>query len=81
MKLVAPCKGCLDRVAEPNCHETCEEYLLFKWLKEEQKAKEYKEKELDAFHNKLGYRRHLMGGINLRKKAEADKWNHSRRKE
>lgn len=53
MKLIAPCKGCLDRVAEPNCHETCEEYLLFKWLKEEQKAKERKEKELDAFHNKL----------------------------
>ena len=45
MKVVAPCKGCLDRVAEPNCHETCEDYLLFKWLKEEQKAKEYKEKE------------------------------------
>lgn len=80
-RIINPCYGCQDRVADPNCHDTCERYLLFKWLTAERKSKEREEKELDAFHNKLGYRRHLMGGINLRKKAEADKWNHSRRKE
>lgn len=23
----APCKGCTDRVIEPNCHSTCKKYL------------------------------------------------------
>lgn len=25
----APCKGCKDRVPEPNCHITCEKYIEF----------------------------------------------------
>lgn len=25
-----PCKGCRDRVVEPNCHMTCEKYLAYR---------------------------------------------------
>lgn len=25
-----PCKGCGDRVVEPNCHGSCEKYLAWK---------------------------------------------------
>ena len=25
-----PCKGCDDRVAEPNCHATCEKYKAWR---------------------------------------------------
>ena len=26
----APCKGCRERCAEPNCHTTCPRYLAFR---------------------------------------------------
>lgn len=40
MRLIAPCKDCPDRVPEPNCHMTCEKYLTFKRLKEEEKQRQ-----------------------------------------
>lgn len=38
------CKGCQDRCADPNCHTTCERFLLEqekrnKWLEEVNKKK------------------------------------------
>ena len=43
VRIIAPCKGCTERVADPNCHITCEKYLTFRRLKDEQK-KELTEK-------------------------------------
>ncbi len=28
--VISPCKGCRDRVVEPNCHGTCERYIVWK---------------------------------------------------
>lgn len=36
--ITAPCKGCTERCAIPNCHTTCEKYL--KWRANDTKAKE-----------------------------------------
>jgi len=44
----SPCKGCKDRVAEPNCHITCERYLAEKALYDEKKKKIYNAKMQDA---------------------------------
>lgn len=53
----APCRGCQDRVVEPNCHMTCERYLAFveelERIKEEQKKE--KESEYVNYHNRMKY--------------------------
>lgn len=49
----APCKGCKDRVVEPNCHMACEKYLEFVKNKEEYKEKERKYKLLNAAKNSI----------------------------
>jgi len=46
-----PCRGCKERVAEPNCHPTCSRYQEFKRIKAEYNAivgenkREYREQE------------------------------------
>ena len=29
IKPQSPCLGCKDRVADPNCHSTCEKYIAY----------------------------------------------------
>ncbi len=52
-KLNAPCLGCKDRVAEPNCHITCEKYISFRKAKDEENAKSYHDKHLVMEANKI----------------------------
>ena len=35
----APCKGCTERIAVPNCHTTCKRYLDWKAEYDKQKSK------------------------------------------
>lgn len=35
----APCKGCTERTAVPNCHMTCQRYLTWKSEYDKQKSK------------------------------------------
>lgn len=42
MKKVSPCKDCDHRSIEPNCHETCEPYLI--WKEEDRREKEMLQK-------------------------------------
>lgn len=53
MRLIAPCKDCPDRVPEPNCHITCEKYLTFKRLKEEQKSEQVKIAKMEQIQNDI----------------------------
>lgn len=40
--MTPPCRGCPDRVPDPNCHTTCERYLEYRAVMEER----YKERAL-----------------------------------
>lgn len=55
MKYQSPCtKDCPDRVAEPkNCHTYCEKYLDYLEIHKKEKARIYKEKELDQQLNRM----------------------------
>lgn len=45
----APCKGCTERTAVPNCHTTCKRYL--DWKAGETKVKEkFRQKNQMQFH-------------------------------
>ena len=65
--------GCDERSIEPNCHTECRRYLLFEWLIAKEKHEAEKEKDLDELHDKLGYRRQKMGGLDLRKRCETQR--------
>lgn len=42
------CKGCTDRRIEPNCHLTCEKYLLERARLDEVKERKLKDKIVSA---------------------------------
>jgi len=47
--ITAPCKGCTERCAIPNCHTTCEKYKT--WRDNDTKAKkEFKQRHIVQFH-------------------------------
>ena len=73
MRPQVPCMGCDERSIEPNCHTECRRYLLFEWLIAKEKHEAEKEKDLDELHDKLGYRRQKMGGLDLRKRCETQR--------
>lgn len=73
MRPQVPCKGCEERSIEPNCHTECRRYLLFEWLIAKEKHEAEKEKDLDELHDKLGYRRQKMGGLDLRRRCETQR--------
>lgn len=52
-RIIAPCKGCKERVAEPNCHTTCERYLTFRRLKDEQNAELHKKAVQESIQNDI----------------------------
>ena len=62
-----PCKDCEERVAEPNCHSTCEKYLIFEAENEVYKEMLQKGREQDSLHHDLGKRRKKLGGTRRRK--------------
>lgn len=37
-RLTAPCKGCEERSADPNCHIYCEKYVAYKKARDQEKA-------------------------------------------
>lgn len=45
----APCKGCTDRCAEPNCHTTCPRYLAFRAAIDAGVAERYVKISLDDY--------------------------------
>ena len=73
MRPQVPCMGCEERSIEPNCHTECRKYLLFEWLIAKEKHEAEKEKDLDELHDKLGYRRQKMGGLDLRRRCETQR--------
>ena len=73
MRPQVPCMGCDERSIEPNCHTECRRYLLFEWLIAKEKHEAEKEKDLDELHDKLAYRRQKMGGLDMRKRNEAQR--------
>lgn len=73
MRPQVPCMGCEERSIEPNCHTECRRYLLFEWLIAKEKHEAEKEKDLDELHDKLGYRRQKMGGLDLRRRCETQR--------
>lgn len=73
MRPQVPCMGCDERSAEPNCHTECRKYLLFEWLIAKEKHEAEKDKYLDELHDKLGYRRHKMGGLDMRRRNETQR--------
>lgn len=48
----APCKGCTERTAVPNCHMTCEQYL--KWKAEDSIAKKKQHDTSTLFWKRFG---------------------------
>lgn len=42
-----PCRGCEWRTAEPNCHDTCCQYLMAKEKADEVREKMQKEHQID----------------------------------
>ena len=44
----APCKGCSDRCADPNCHMTCDRYLAFRNERDAANSKRLMESKLMA---------------------------------
>ena len=65
--------GCDERSIEPNCHTERRKYLLFEWLIAKEKHEAEKEKDLDELHDKLGYRRQKMGGLDMRRRNETQR--------
>lgn len=45
----APCKGCRERCAEPNCHTTCPRYLAFRAAVDAEASRQCVESGLDAY--------------------------------
>lgn len=80
VRLIAPCKGCPDRVAEPNCHITCERYLTYVRLNKEMKDEIHKQKEIDAFIYSMNARRGRMGGVNVIKQERKQREKQRRSK-
>lgn len=52
----APCKGCPDRVVEPNCHMTCERYKEFQAYRQAIIDSRRDEQECKAYQFNLKYR-------------------------
>lgn len=44
-----PCKGCDHRVADPNCHGTCEDYILWAKANAEERERRINEKLHDFY--------------------------------
>lgn len=49
----APCLGCKDRVADPNCHTTCEKYISFREAKTAENEKIHHDKKLEMEANSI----------------------------
>lgn len=45
----APCKGCTDRCAEPNCHTDCSRYLAFRAAVDAEASKKLVKAGLNAY--------------------------------
>ena len=56
-KPIAPCKGCQDRVIEPNCHITCIRYNEFVKQSEQYREEKYKAIEANRIQNEIENRR------------------------
>lgn len=71
MKKQAPCLGCNDRVAVPNCHSTCEKYIKYDTENKEIKAingENYRiYKDIDELHFKSKHKESQFRR-NMRKK-------------
>lgn len=52
----SPCLGCSDRVAEPNCHMTCEKYLAFQQFRTKKIEAVHSNSEWNDYNRKLGNR-------------------------
>lgn len=68
---VAPCKDCTTetgRCADPNCHASCERYLVYFERNELYKAELQKKREEDSVYYDLGKRRKRMGAVNVMKR-------------
>lgn len=59
-KPVAPCKGCPDRVPEPNCHITCLKYKEFVKQSEIYREEKYQAIEANRIQTDIENRRKKM---------------------
>lgn len=53
----APCLGCKDRVADPNCHTTCEKYIKFDTANKALRAERIRVAEANRVQNEIENRR------------------------
>ena len=69
--MISPCKDCDHRVLDPNCHDSCETYLIWAKKKKERTIALYKKKVEDRELDRQEWRRQTCinnGSLGRRKK-------------